>query len=679
MDGLAASSALDRPGVTWRSVLLGTLAVAAVCVLVPMNDFVLTDTSLAAGFLPLIAVVIELLLIVVFNAFLHRFAGRHALSGKELAVIGMMTLVACSIPNWGLMRFFIPTPVAGANLATSDPPLWGIIQSMGLPTWMFPTALRDGSNYPSDPVVSWFFNRVPPGEKIPWSSWVGPLAAWGAFAVGMILTLVCVGRLVLDQWLTNERLPFPLVQLHGALIEPPRPGFALNDTLRSPAMWIGLGVVFVVHSLNGLNDYFGPVVPKVPTGYDFKGLLADSFLSTVKPDLQAAKLSFMVIGATYFIRTKVALSVWSGFVIIGLIDLLRTSTGVSPNTAAWGDAHIGACAAFILGMLWVGRAHWRRIIRNMVGIGDDRAYRLTAWLGVLGVLIMATWLLLAGVQPLLGGLIVLFIVAAHVVVSRVVAETGLPFFRSSVSTQNIYSQFAASSLSTRDVFFANHLNVLGVLSTRDSAMVFTQTGVGLTTNAGVDVSERRRIGALLLWTSVLGCVLAAAATLYCQYTFPTPATREMVPQRNYFGGVYIPKRDVYDTLNAHAAAIQPKASNAFPQKPHNTWVWIGIGFVVTAVLEVGSKYFAAWPFLPVGFVASYGAFIGSAWFSICVGWMAKSLIVRFGGAQLFLAAKPVFVGVILGEALVAAAFLLLNAILVANGYPGHNVNFLLGG
>ena len=679
MDGVSSPINTDRPGVTWRSVLIGTLAVVAVCFLVPVNDFVLTDTSLAAGFLPLIAILVEFLLIVVFNALLHRFTGRHALSGKELAVVGMMTLVACSIPNWGLMRFFIPTPVAGANLATSDPPLWGIIQSMGLPTWMFPTALRDGSNYPSDPVVSWFYNRVPPGEAIPWTNWIGPLAAWGAFAAGMMLTLVCVGRLVLDQWLTNERLPFPLVQLHGALIEPPRPGLALNDTLRSPLMWIGLGVVFVVHSLNGLNAYFGPVVPRVPTGFDFKAILADTSLSTLKPDLQASTLSFMVIGATYFIRTKVALSVWSGFVLIGIIDLLRTQTGVSPNTASWGDAHIGACAAFILGMLWVGRAHWRRVVRNMFGVGDDKAYRITAWLGVLGLATMGGWLLLAGVQWWLGMLIVVFIVGAHVVVSRVVAETGLPFFRSSVATQQIYVNFPASTLSTRDVFFANHLNVLGIVSTRDSVMTFAQTGVGLTGTAGVDASERRRIGGLLLWTFVLGCAIAGATTLYCQYRFPTPPTRESIPARNYFGGIYIPKRDVYDTLNAHAAAIKPGAGNHFPAKPHNTWVWIGIGFAVTAVLEVGSKYSAAWPFLPVGFVASYGAFIGSAWFSIFLGWAAKSLIVRFGGSQLFLAVKPIFVGIILGEALAAAAFLLLNAILVANGYPSHNVNFLLGG
>ena len=43
---------------------------------------------------------------------------------------------------------------------------------------------------------------------------------------------------------------------------------------------------------------------------------------------------------------------------------------------------------------------------------------------------------------------------------------------------------------------------------------------------------------------------------------------------------------------------------------------------------------ASWPLLPVGVVTAFGNPIGNAWFSIFVGWLAKVLIVRFGGARL---------------------------------------------
>ena len=49
---------------------------------------------------PLAAVLIQFLLIVCINAPLHRWAPRYALRSGELAVILLMVLVACSIPNW---------------------------------------------------------------------------------------------------------------------------------------------------------------------------------------------------------------------------------------------------------------------------------------------------------------------------------------------------------------------------------------------------------------------------------------------------------------------------------------------------------------------------------------------------------------------------------------------------
>jgi hypothetical protein len=98
---------------------------------------------------------------------------------------------------------------------------------------------------------------------------------------------------------------------------------------------------------------------------------------------------------------------------------------------------------------------------------------------------------------------------------------------------------------------------------------------------------------------------------------------------------------------------------------------------VTTLLEVGALRWAAWPLLPVGYVASHGAFIENAWFSILIGWLAQRVVVRLGGASLFQRARPLFIGIIFGEALAAGTWLLVNAILVMNGYEGKSVSFLL--
>src|SRR5258708_1524499 len=100
-----------RKSVTWRSVLLGTLAALSICTLTPLNDLILSDTSLSAGFLPLSAVLVLFLLVVGINAPLYRLKPRWALSSGELAVIVLMTLCACSLPNWGLIRLLLPMPI----------------------------------------------------------------------------------------------------------------------------------------------------------------------------------------------------------------------------------------------------------------------------------------------------------------------------------------------------------------------------------------------------------------------------------------------------------------------------------------------------------------------------------------------------------------------------------------
>src|SRR5690606_20546673 len=59
--------------------------------------------------------------------------------------------------------------------------------------------------------------------------------------------------------------------------------------------------------------------------------------------------------------------------------------------------------------------------------------RWAALLGVVGPAVMLVWLMTLGVQVWVALLIIGLIFAAHLVVARIVAETGLPFIRSYAS------------------------------------------------------------------------------------------------------------------------------------------------------------------------------------------------------------------------------------------------------
>ncbi len=665
---LPLKPASDRPerSVTWRSVLLGTIGAVLVCALVPYNDFVLTDTSLAAGYLPLAAVVLEFLLIVGLNAPLHKWAPRHALRTGELAVVLLMIVVACSLPNWGLMRFFIPMPVAPVYLVSADPRFWEAFTALDLPSWLFPIA--PGEDGRTSSVVWWFYMSVPSGEKIPWGAWLIPLATWGIFIGAMLATLVAMARLVIDQWAGNERLPFPLVQIQAALIEQPAQGHALNALLRSRTLWIGIGVVFILHSFTALNTYLPHYFPAIPLGYDLSNIFADEPFVFLRTKVKAARLSFMVIGVTYFIRSKVAFSLWGIYLLVNLVDVQAGVMRSEMSNAVWQDQHLGACIAFVGGMLWIGRHQWIRIFHNAIGVSGESTYRLSFWVMVVGTLTMIAWLCVLGVQWWMALLIVGFILVTHLIVSRVVAETGIPFYRTGIATSQIYTNLPIGMIGGRDVYFGGVFTILGPLTTRDGVMGSTLNGLGITRSAGV--AEPRRVGAVIVWTLLIGTVVAAAATLYCQYGYATPITREEVPQRNNFGAVYVPQRDMGNSLADYH-------NGRFPPSRHNALLHMVIGFGVTVGLEVASLRWANWPLLPVGFVASYGAFIQNVWFSIFLGWIAKVLILRFGGAGLFQTARPLFVGMIFGEALAAAFWLIVNAVLVFNGYDSQSIQILL--
>jgi hypothetical protein len=60
-------------------------------------------------------------------------------------------------------------------------------------------------------------------------------------------------------------------------------------------------------------------------------------------------------------------------------------------------------------------------------------------------------------------------------------------------------------------------------------------------------------------------------------------------------------------------------------------------------------------------------YIQVAWFSLLLGWAAKVLLVRFGGIYALRAARPVFIGLVLGETLSIAIWLLVAMILAMLG------------
>ena len=70
----------------------------------------------------------------------------------------------------------------------------------------------------------------------------------------------------------------------------------------------------------------------------------------------------------------------------------------------------------------------------------------------------------------------------------------------------------------------------------------------------------------------------------------------------------------------------------------------------------------------MGFLLVYTFGIQITWFSIFLGWLAKTTIVYFGGSRLFFRAQPFFLGLIYGEVIATGFWMVTNFALWFMGF-----------
>jgi hypothetical protein len=688
-----------RAAVNFRSVLLGTAISAFIAGLSPYNDFVIGNGFLIACYLPVGFFFCMFVLTVVVNGPLRKWRPRSALSSGELAVITVMVLAACSIPCQGLLRSFLPTLVQPFQHGKTDHQFWTMFTSLDLPRWLFPVG--DIASGRSSPVVKWFYARVPRGEVAPYMAWVGPLLVWGVFLVCMFAALASAAMLVFPQWAKNERLAFPIAQVELALIAEPEPGRALNGLFRSRGFWIGAVVVFFLHGVTSLHDYFPKQVPDLPLSYEFHNLMTGEPWRYLSDSVKANTIYFMFVGMAYFIQARVGFSIWASFVLMQIVRVLQqTQLQYALPGDAVQDQHFGACVVFMAGVFWVGRRYWRQVLAESLG-----RYRLPVALLVGGVLGMIGWLLFMGVSLGMALLIVAAILLVHLVTARVVAETGLPIFRSYVTPGQVYTRFSPALYSGRDVYFAQVFTANGAFLTRESITTFLQHGLWvfdgaeqrfqnstppLTPESEVrrrpgSVAEesgssaylrtrrdnrettsespsRKRLGWLIGWALLVSFLVGTASSLHCYYRYAVPLTDRLpqVPINNH-GLNILP-------LSTIVAPLDQYQRGYFNAPGYSPGLQIAAGAGITGCLSVLALRYAGWPLLPVGYVIATTPYIDWFWYSILLGWLAKVLILRFGGAKMFQQGKPLFIGLIAGEVLSAAAWLGVNLILASLHY-----------
>jgi hypothetical protein len=640
---------------TFAGLLIGFLGCVIVWVVQPLNNFLLNNSFISDTYLPeLVVGIITCLVLIVNSVFYWRLPG-WALNRRQLALVFSMMLMA-SVPTQ-VLRIYPHSLARGTMEAARDRKLAEIHREMDLPGMLYPDPVELDR---ATPVSEQLFDELKPGNTIPWGAWLGPLVGWGSLIGASWLMMIGLGLVVFPQWRYKERMSFPLLGVQEMLIETPAPGTRIPPLFRNPFFWFAFAGVVIIHAFNGLNHHTGGAVPPFPLHWNLRPAFSQGLFRYMSTYAKTGTLYFTIVGITYFMPSRVGFSLWFTFVAYQVYLMLGHGYTAPFYPGTMDDHRNGAYLAMVVMLVWLGRLHWLAVGKAMVTrakSNEDRQNRAAGWVFALGCLGLFLWQVWAGTGPLWAGWFVLVACGGCLVLMRIVAETGVPFVRNYFGPDNLLSYFPARMTTAATIYLGGFLDFILTRASRVSAAVVALQGIGL--NRELPPRRRVRLGMVFLGVLMVGLVICGAVHLEMAYHNRGSLDGLRTPIA-YWGSNQI--HGVHRSLKGWDRGLMGASNWSHP-----------FHLVVGVVMGTGAQLLclvsARWPLHPVGLLMINTYYLNMMWWSVLVGWLLRTIILRFGGARTYRLMRPLFLGLILGEVFSAILWSIVPAILI---FMGHN-------
>jgi hypothetical protein len=498
---------------------------------------------------------------------------------------------------------------------------------------------------------------------VPWDAWIGPFINWIPLFGGAFVCCLAIAALVRRQWIDHERLPYPIANLTFTYMQEPEPGRRLAPIFRQRGFWIGFAVAMVILITQGLKTW--NVMPfAIPTDWDLTTTFTGDWQKVYQSwSLYHPRLHFSVAALIFFLPLDLSFSLWFFFILTNVVYYLLTVQGVPINNEHISTAGVGGFAMECVLILWIGRKYYGQVLKAAVVGAKDPELRAVApyvWCLLAGMAGMAATMVALGALVQHALIVVLVFLGLILVMARLVAEAGIPFIQSPVGffmTQIVFSitGFHASLAALAP------LTLLGstlLCDTRENLLPYAVQAEYLGHRTKV---PRMPLSALMLSVVALGTVICGIAMVLIYYKFEHSA--DGWP---------------HGSLQWNNLQVMIDGWSAGDNNPKMTTIWMGygVGAGLVAVLGVGRLLFSAWPFHPLGYLVSMSYPTMNIWFGFFVGWLAKALVMRYGGTTVYQRLKPVAMGLIAGEAIATGVFLLTKVILYLGNIKVANAYFL---
>lgn len=662
------TTANREKGVTLRVVLISLLLAVLFGYIGPIIEHVLFSTSLGGSQLPAGSVAVMLILLLVINPLLGQMSRRFALSRNEVLTIYITSLFSSLVSGRGTENFFVPNLLAPFYYATRENKWLHYLQPY-LKPWFTPALTSSGEQ--NRGLVEGWYTGLGAGEHIPWGAWLIPLAAWCALVLAMHCMLSCLAIMLRAQWADREAMVFPLLRLPLELTEnmdaPSQRGH-LSSFFRDPVMWVGFGLAVFVETVNGLNVYYSEV-PNIPLTLDIRPALSEAPWNQLGGfDL---RIWLLALAVTFVVAREVSFSLWFFFLFTKVQLLTAYYAGFPPATMrnqVWTGSSVQSFIAFqqfgsyfmyVALTFWIGREHFGHVIRRAFGCAqatplertEALPYPVAFWGFVASFTFAVLWTIAAGVSIPVALLLWSTYIVITLALTRVVTESGFllasPGWIPIGPWAYLFGAGPGTLLNAASIAPATIISGSLMYETRSFLMPSFVQSFKLAHDHKIAMKP---LFFLIAAVAAISFCISVISVIHIGYT---RGGLQMHPWWAQHGAV---RAAIYTRTMAKGIDTSLAAN----------WFWFGVGMATTYAVVAARSRFIWFPLHPIGTVTAF--LFSKVWVSIFLGWLLKSLIMRFGGSQSYQRLVPCALGVILGSVAMMIVWLVIDYL---TGRTGH--------
>ena len=246
---LSNASQIPSHGVTFKSILIAVI-------LIPINCYWVIEMEVIrySGHPVTISlffnVIFSLFVIIGFNQLLRRVLPQLALSASELVIVYLMLSIASGITGHDMLEILVPMLGHAFRFASPENE-WQQLFLPFLPEWLTVSNTRLLQGY--------YEGDLPLYTSETLLGWATPVLWWTAFIGILVFGMLCINIIIRKQWITYEKLSYPIIHLPLHLT-----GADHNRFFKNKLMWAGFCVAGGLALWNGISFLY-PFIPELPT------------------------------------------------------------------------------------------------------------------------------------------------------------------------------------------------------------------------------------------------------------------------------------------------------------------------------------------------------------------------------------------------------------------------------